>query len=91
MTCPVKLIQAISLICYPISQLAQAIGMKTMAENHRRWQNRIDSDGQGNTMGSMYWMLADIWQAPTWASIGKLLTTLFTESLDVFFVITVNI
>ena len=44
--------------------------MKTETEHYRRWQNKLDSQGQGNTMGALYWMLADIWQAPTWASLG---------------------
>ena len=45
--------------------------MRTETEHYRRWQNRLDDQGQGHTMGALYWMLADIWQAPTWASIGK--------------------
>jgi len=60
-------------------QIDHAIGMKTMTENYRRWQNRLDSEGQGNTMGALYWMLADIWQAPTWASIGKTHSTISFE------------
>ncbi|KAL4228617.1 hypothetical protein ACF0H5_011667 [Mactra antiquata] len=52
-----------------ITQIDQAIGMKTETEHLRRWQNRLDNEGQGNTMGALYWMLADIWQAPTWASL----------------------
>ena len=45
--------------------------MKTETEHYRRWQNRLDEKGRGNTMGAMYWQLNDIWQAPTWSSIGK--------------------
>ena len=52
-------------------QINQAIGMKTETEHYRRWQNHLDDQGQGYTMGALYWMLADIWQAPTWASLGK--------------------
>jgi hypothetical protein len=48
--------------------------MKTETEHYRRWQNRIDEKGRGNTMGAMYWQLNDIWQAPTWASIGTAVT-----------------
>lgn len=52
-----------------ITQIDHAIGMKVETEHYRRWQNQLDANGQGNTMGALYWMLADIWQAPTWASI----------------------
>lgn len=52
-----------------ITQIDHAVGMKVETEHYRRWQNRLDGQGQGNTMGALYWMLADIWQAPTWASI----------------------
>ena len=30
----------------------------------------LDDVGRGMTMGAMYWQLNDIWQAPTWASLG---------------------
>ncbi|KAL5010698.1 hypothetical protein ScPMuIL_013003 [Solemya velum] len=52
-----------------ITQINQAIAMKTETEHYRRWQNRLDSTGRGHTMGALYWQLDDIWQAPTWASI----------------------
>lgn len=52
-----------------ITQIDHAVGMKVETEHYRRWQNRLDDEGQGNTMGALYWMLADIWQAPTWASL----------------------
>lgn len=52
-----------------ITQIDQAIGMKTETEHYRRWQNRLDDTGRGLTMGAMYWMLNDIWQAPTWSSL----------------------
>jgi beta-mannosidase len=53
-------------------QINQAVGIKTEAEIFRRMQNHLTSKGEGFTMGSLYWQLNDIWQAPTWASIGKL-------------------
>ncbi|XP_045208111.2 beta-mannosidase-like isoform X1 [Mercenaria mercenaria] len=52
-----------------VTQIDHAVGMKVQTEHYRRWQNKLDNEGQGNTMGALYWMLADIWQAPTWASI----------------------
>lgn len=52
-----------------VTQIDQAIGMKTETEHYRRWQNRLDDTGRGLTMGAMYWMLNDIWQAPTWSSL----------------------
>ncbi|KAH3704306.1 hypothetical protein DPMN_079362 [Dreissena polymorpha] len=50
--------------------------MRTETEHYRRWQSQLTNQGEGHTMGALYWMFADIWQAPSWASIGKLLVTL---------------
>lgn len=52
-----------------VSQLTQAIAIKTETEFYRR--NRfIDTDTKlGKTMGALYWQLNDVWQAPTWSSI----------------------
>lgn len=52
-----------------VSQLTQAIAIKTETEFYRR--NRfIDPETKlGRTMGALYWQLNDVWQAPTWASI----------------------
>lgn len=52
-----------------VSQLTQAIAIKTETEFYRR--NRfIDPDTKlGKTMGALYWQLNDVWQAPTWSSI----------------------
>ncbi|XP_033733358.1 beta-mannosidase-like [Pecten maximus] len=52
-----------------LTQITQAVGIKTETEHYRRWQNQLDESGRGNTMGAMYWQLNDIWQAPTWASL----------------------
>uniref|UniRef100_K1RNF2 Beta-mannosidase n=1 Tax=Magallana gigas TaxID=29159 RepID=K1RNF2_MAGGI len=53
-----------------VTQIDQAIAVKTETEHYRRWQNRLDESGRGHTMGAMYWQLNDIWQAPSWSSIG---------------------
>ena len=44
--------------------------MRTETEHYRRWQSKINARGEGNTMGALYWMLNDIWQGPTWSSLG---------------------
>jgi len=51
-----------------LSQITQAMAMKTETEFYRRNRD-IDSKGYGNTMGAMYWMLNDIWQVVSWSSI----------------------
>ncbi|XP_069671590.1 beta-mannosidase-like isoform X2 [Periplaneta americana] len=51
------------------SQIYQAMAIKTETENYRRWRSTLISNGQGLTMGALYWQLNDIWQAPSWASI----------------------
>ena len=52
-------------------QVNQAVGIKTEAELCLRRQSFLNEKGEGYTMGSLYWQLEDIWQAPTWASIGN--------------------
>jgi beta-mannosidase len=53
-----------------LSQVNQAMTYKTATELFRRNRNRIDkTTGIGNCMGSMYWQLNDLWQAPTWSTI----------------------
>ncbi|XP_059150316.1 beta-mannosidase-like [Physella acuta] len=53
-----------------LSQINQAMSIRTQTEHYRRHQSQLLSDGRGLTMGALYWQLNDIWQAPTWASIG---------------------
>uniref|UniRef100_A0A0B6ZR31 Beta-mannosidase n=1 Tax=Arion vulgaris TaxID=1028688 RepID=A0A0B6ZR31_9EUPU len=52
-----------------LTQINQAMCMRTQSEHYRRYQARLLADGRGLTMGALYWQLNDIWQAPTWASI----------------------
>ncbi|KAK7109882.1 beta-mannosidase-like [Littorina saxatilis] len=52
-----------------LTQINQAMTLKSEAEHYRRFQNLLLPDGRGLTMGAVYWQLNDIWQAPTWASI----------------------
>ncbi|GFN78881.1 beta-mannosidase [Plakobranchus ocellatus] len=52
-----------------LTQVNQAMSMRTQTEHYRRYQSRLLKDGRGLTMGALYWQLNDIWQAPTWASI----------------------
>nr|XP_006824165.1 PREDICTED: beta-mannosidase-like [Saccoglossus kowalevskii] len=52
-----------------LTQVLQAMCIKTETEYYRSLQSSLDKNGQGKTMGALYWQLNDIWQAPTWASI----------------------
>ncbi|KAK7109883.1 beta-mannosidase-like [Littorina saxatilis] len=52
-----------------ISQINQAMAHKTQTEHYRRQQSAVRHDGRGLTMGAIYWMLKDIWQAPSRASL----------------------
>uniref|UniRef100_A0A4W6DKX8 Beta-mannosidase n=1 Tax=Lates calcarifer TaxID=8187 RepID=A0A4W6DKX8_LATCA len=51
-----------------ITQVMQAQCVKTQTEFYRRSQTEI-IEGEGHTMGALYWQLNDIWQAPSWSSI----------------------
>ncbi|XP_048452347.1 beta-mannosidase isoform X2 [Rhincodon typus] len=51
-----------------LTQVMQAECIKAQTEFYRRSQSEI-IDGQGLTMGALYWQLNDIWQAPSWASL----------------------
>ena len=46
------------------------MSIKTESEVYLRAQSELNKKGEGYTMGALYWQLNDIWQAPTWASIG---------------------
>ncbi|KAM3937159.1 beta-mannosidase [Leptodactylus fuscus] len=51
-----------------LTQVMQAQCVKLQTEFYRRSQSEI-VNGQGITMGALYWQLNDIWQAPSWSSI----------------------
>ena len=48
----------------------QGLCYKSQTEFYRRARNET-INGAGHTMGALYWQLNDIWQAPTWSSLGK--------------------
>jgi beta-mannosidase len=52
-----------------LSQIAQAMSIKTETEFYRRNRAIDPLSGEGFTMGALYWQLNDIWQAPSWSSI----------------------
>jgi len=51
-----------------LTQVTQARCMKVETEHYRRLQSEL-IQGQGRTMGTIYWQLNSIWQAPTWSSL----------------------
>nr|XP_019594486.1 PREDICTED: beta-mannosidase isoform X2 [Rhinolophus sinicus] len=51
-----------------LTQVMQAQCVKTETEFYRRSRSEI-VNGEGHTMGALYWQLNDIWQAPSWASL----------------------
>ncbi|XP_071974794.1 beta-mannosidase isoform X3 [Engystomops pustulosus] len=51
-----------------LTQVMQAQCVKLQTEFYRRSRGEI-VNGEGLTMGALYWQLNDIWQAPSWSSI----------------------
>ncbi|XP_048365176.1 beta-mannosidase isoform X2 [Sphaerodactylus townsendi] len=51
-----------------LTQVMQAQCIKVQTEFYRRSQSEI-INGEGRTMGALYWQLNDIWQGPSWASL----------------------
>lgn len=54
-----------------LSQVTQAVSMRIQTELYRQMKSVFNDIGEGMTMGALYWQLNDVWQAPSWSSIGK--------------------
>ncbi len=52
-----------------LSHIAQSMSIKTETEFYRRNRDIDNKTGSGYTMGALYWMLKDIWQAPSRSSL----------------------
>lgn len=61
------------------------MSMKSETEYYRRLRNTISDSGKGMTMGALYWQLNDVWQAPSWSSIGKFLCLFFFSLMNCVF------
>lgn len=66
-----------------LTKVMQAQCIKTETEFYRFSQSEIIK-GEGHTMGALYWQLNDIWQAPSWASLGKFCESAPAISLVLF-------
>lgn len=53
-----------------LSQINQAVSIKIESEHYRQMMSTLNVIGEGKTMGALYWQLNDVWQAPSWSSIG---------------------
>lgn len=58
-----------------LSQINQAVSVKIQTEFYRQSMSELNEVGEGMTMGALYWQLNDVWQAPSWSSIGSLKIT----------------
>jgi len=52
-----------------LSQVNQAMSIKTETEVYRRGMFQVDGPNTFQTMGALYWQLNDIWPGPSWSSI----------------------
>ncbi|XP_048589787.1 beta-mannosidase isoform X2 [Nematostella vectensis] len=51
-----------------MTQIMQGVCIKAESEHYRRMRSEL-AQGQGNTMGAIYWQLNSIWQSPSWSSL----------------------
>lgn len=51
------------------SQVIQAVAVKIQTELYRLKRSSISTNGEGMTMGALYWQLNDVWVAPSWSGI----------------------
>lgn len=72
-----------------LSQINQAVSMRVQTEAYRQTKSEVNSIGEGMTMGALYWQLNDVWQAPSWSSIGIIKDILYmiivTLELEIFY------
>lgn len=54
-----------------LSQVNQAVSVKIQTEGYRQLKSEVNFVGEGMNMGALYWQLNDVWQAPSWSSIGN--------------------
>ncbi|XP_057669222.1 beta-mannosidase-like isoform X1 [Diorhabda carinulata] len=54
------------------TQIAQAFAVKIETEHYRSCRSSLEENGEGYTMGALYWQLNDVWVAPSWSSIDYL-------------------
>ncbi|KAF2359739.1 Glycoside hydrolase superfamily [Trinorchestia longiramus] len=52
-----------------LTQVNQAMAVRTESEAYRRIMTTLNDDGQGYNSGALYWQLNDIWAGASWASI----------------------
>jgi beta-mannosidase len=49
----------------------QSMAVRAETEHYRRAMSSINGQGEGLTMGALYWQTNEIWQGASWASLGK--------------------
>jgi len=52
-----------------LAQVTQSMSIKTETEVYRRRMDKLQPNGEGHTMGALYWQLNDVWPGASWASI----------------------